>query len=112
MGRGERPRYSVRVERAILSCGRLGTFWTFDRLKQAKAKMGTWTANGAQFAWSIYSDAQTVYVDRRGNPMIHIAASTNSWAKAPGKVSCSSWAPSGKVCRNPELGTRFHPARA
>ena len=37
-----------------------------DRLKQAKAKMEHWIANGAQLAWLIDGDAQTVHVYRKG----------------------------------------------
>lgn len=40
-----------------------------DRLKQAKAKMEQWIANGAQLAWLIDGDAQTVYVYREGHPV-------------------------------------------
>jgi Uma2 family endonuclease len=40
-----------------------------DRLKQAKAKMEQWIANGAQLAWLIDGDAQTVYVYRKGHPV-------------------------------------------
>jgi len=40
-----------------------------DRLKQAKAKMEQWIANGAQLAWFIDGDAETVYVYRRGEPV-------------------------------------------
>jgi Uma2 family endonuclease len=39
-----------------------------DRLKQAKAKMDQWVANGAQLAWLIDGDAQTIYVYRKGGP--------------------------------------------
>ena len=39
-----------------------------DRLKQAKAKMEQWIANGAQLAWLIDGDAQAVYVYRKGHP--------------------------------------------
>ena len=43
-----------------------------DRLKQAKAKMEQWIANGAQLAWLIDGDAQTVYVYRTGHaPKAH-----------------------------------------
>ena len=38
-----------------------------DRLKQAKAKMEQWIGNGAQLAWLIDGDAQTVYVYRKGH---------------------------------------------
>lgn len=37
-----------------------------DDLKQAKAKMEQWIANGVQLAWLIDGDAQTVYVYRAG----------------------------------------------
>jgi len=40
-----------------------------DRMKQAKAKMEQWIANGAQLAWLIDGDAQTVYVYRKGHPV-------------------------------------------
>jgi Uma2 family endonuclease len=40
-----------------------------DRMKQAKAKMDQWIANGAQLAWLIDGDAQTVYVYRKGHPV-------------------------------------------
>jgi Uma2 family endonuclease len=40
-----------------------------DRLKQAKAKMEQWIANGAHLAWLIDGDAQTVYVYRKGHPV-------------------------------------------
>lgn len=40
-----------------------------DRLKQAKAKMEQWIANGAQLAWLIDGDAQTAYVYRKGRPI-------------------------------------------
>jgi Uma2 family endonuclease len=39
-----------------------------DRLKKAKEKMEQWIANGAQLAWLIDGDAQTVYVYRKGHP--------------------------------------------
>jgi Uma2 family endonuclease len=39
-----------------------------DRLKQAKAKMEQSIANGAQLAWLIDGDAETVYVYRKGHP--------------------------------------------
>ncbi len=43
-----------------------------DRLKKAKEKMEQWIANGAQLAWLIDGDAQTVYVYRKGHaPKIH-----------------------------------------
>ncbi len=43
-----------------------------DRLKKAKEKMEQWIANGAQLAWVIDGDAQTVYVYRKGHtPKIH-----------------------------------------
>jgi Uma2 family endonuclease len=38
-----------------------------DRLKKAKEKMEQWIANGAQLAWLIDGDAQTVYVYRKGH---------------------------------------------
>ena len=37
-----------------------------DDLKEAKDKMQTWIANGAQLAWLIDGDARTVYVYRIG----------------------------------------------
>ncbi len=37
-----------------------------DSLKQAKAKMQSWIANGVQLAWLIDGDARTVYVYRPG----------------------------------------------
>jgi Uma2 family endonuclease len=40
-----------------------------DRLKQAKAKMEQWIANGTQLAWLIDGDAQTVYVYRKHHPV-------------------------------------------
>jgi Uma2 family endonuclease len=40
-----------------------------DRLKQAKEKMEQWIANGAQLAWLIDGDAETVYVYRKGRPV-------------------------------------------
>lgn len=40
-----------------------------DRLKQAKAKMEQWIANGAQLAWLIDGDAETVYVYRKNHPV-------------------------------------------
>ena len=43
-----------------------------DRLKKAKEKMEQWIANGAQLAWLIDGDAQTVYVYRKGHaPKTH-----------------------------------------
>ena len=39
-----------------------------DRLKQAKAKMEQWIANGAELAWLIDGDAETVYVYRKRHP--------------------------------------------
>lgn len=39
-----------------------------DHLKKAKAKMEQWIKNGAQLAWLIDGDAQTVYVYRKGHP--------------------------------------------
>jgi Uma2 family endonuclease len=43
-----------------------------DRLKKAKEKMEQWIANGAQLAWLIDGDAQTVHVYRTGHaPKIH-----------------------------------------
>ena len=38
-----------------------------DRPKKAKEKMEQWIANGAQLAWLIDCDAQTVYVYRKGH---------------------------------------------
>lgn len=38
-----------------------------DRLKQAKARMEQWVANGAQLAWLIDGDAETVYVYHKGH---------------------------------------------
>jgi Uma2 family endonuclease len=40
-----------------------------DRLKNAKAKMQRWIANGVQLGWLIDGDAQTVYVYRKGRPV-------------------------------------------
>jgi Uma2 family endonuclease len=40
-----------------------------DRLKQAKEKMELWISNGAQLAWLIDGDAQTVYIFRRNRSM-------------------------------------------
>ena len=39
-----------------------------DRLKQAKAKMEAWIANGVQLGWLIDGDSETVYVYRPGRP--------------------------------------------
>ena len=39
-----------------------------DRLKQAKAKMELWSANGVQLGWLIDGDRETVYVYRKGRP--------------------------------------------
>jgi len=39
-----------------------------DNLKQAKAKMEVWVANGVDLAWLIDGDAETVYVYRKGRP--------------------------------------------
>ena len=52
-----------------------------DRLKQAKAKMEQWIANGAQLAWLIDGDAQTVYVYRKG----HAAKTHRGIAKLAGE---------------------------
>jgi len=38
-----------------------------DRLKKAKEKMEQWIKNGAQLAWLIDGDAQTIYVYRKGH---------------------------------------------
>ncbi len=40
-----------------------------DNLKEAKAKMELWIANGVQLAWLIDGDAETVYIYRKGQPM-------------------------------------------
>lgn len=40
-----------------------------DRPKRAKAKMEQWIANGAQLAWLIDGDAETVYVYRKRHPV-------------------------------------------
>jgi Uma2 family endonuclease len=40
-----------------------------DRLAKAKAKMEQWIANGAQLAWLIDADAQTVYVYQPSQPV-------------------------------------------
>lgn len=40
-----------------------------DRLKDARAKMEQWIANGAQLAWLIDGDAETVYVYRKNHAM-------------------------------------------
>jgi Uma2 family endonuclease len=40
-----------------------------DRLKQAKAKMEAWIANGAQLGWLIDGDSETVYVYRPSQPV-------------------------------------------
>jgi len=40
-----------------------------DNLKEAKAKMESWIANGVQLAWLIDGDAETVYVYRKGQPV-------------------------------------------
>ncbi len=40
-----------------------------DRLKDAKAKMEQWIANGAHLAWLIHGDAETVYVYRKNHAM-------------------------------------------
>jgi len=40
-----------------------------DRLKDAKAKMEQWIANGVQLAWLIDGDAETVYVYRKNHAM-------------------------------------------
>jgi len=39
-----------------------------DNLKDAKAKMEQWIANGVELAWLIDGDAETVYVYRKGRP--------------------------------------------
>jgi Uma2 family endonuclease len=52
-----------------------------DRLKQAKAKMEQWIRNGAQLAWLIDGDAQTVYVYRKG----HAAKAHRGIAKLAGE---------------------------
>jgi len=39
-----------------------------DNLKEAKAKMEQWIANGVELAWLIDGDAETVYVYRKGRP--------------------------------------------
>jgi Uma2 family endonuclease len=40
-----------------------------DRLKDAKAKMEQWIANGAHLGWLIDGDAETVYVYRKSHAM-------------------------------------------
>jgi Uma2 family endonuclease len=40
-----------------------------DRLNKTKAKMEQWIANGAQLAWLIDGDAQTVYVYQASQPV-------------------------------------------
>ena len=40
-----------------------------DRLSAAKAKMEQWIANGAQLAWLIDADRETVYVYEAGRPV-------------------------------------------
>jgi Uma2 family endonuclease len=40
-----------------------------DNLKEAKAKMELWIANGVELAWLIDGDAETVYVYRKGHPL-------------------------------------------
>src|SRR6266849_5225729 len=39
-----------------------------DNLKEAKAKMELWIANGVELAWLIDGDAETVHVYRKGQP--------------------------------------------
>ena len=39
-----------------------------DRMKEAKAKMELWIANGVELGWLIDGDAETVYIYRRGRP--------------------------------------------
>lgn len=39
-----------------------------DRLKEAKAKMELWMANGVELGWLIDGDAETVYIYRKGRP--------------------------------------------
>lgn len=39
-----------------------------DSLKDAKAKMELWIANGVELAWLIDGDARTVYIYRKGQP--------------------------------------------
>ncbi|MBV8841479.1 MAG: Uma2 family endonuclease [Bryobacterales bacterium] len=41
-----------------------------DSLKQAKAKMDQWIANGVELGWLIDGDAETVYVYRKGHRSI------------------------------------------
>ena len=40
-----------------------------DRIKDARAKMAGWITNGAQLAWLIDGDAETVYVYRKNHAM-------------------------------------------
>jgi len=40
-----------------------------DRLKASKAKMERWIANGAQLAWLIDGDAETVYIYEKDKPV-------------------------------------------
>ena len=39
-----------------------------DSLREAKAKMELWIANGVKLGWLIDGDAETVYVYRKGHP--------------------------------------------
>jgi Uma2 family endonuclease len=39
-----------------------------ENVKEAKAKMERWIANGVELAWLIDGDAETVYVYRKGHP--------------------------------------------
>jgi Uma2 family endonuclease len=43
---------------------------TSDRLKDAKAKMVDWVANGVQVGWLIDGDRETVYIYRKGRPEV------------------------------------------
>ena len=40
-----------------------------DNLKEAKAKMERWIANGVELGWLIDGDAETVHVYRQGRPL-------------------------------------------
>jgi Uma2 family endonuclease len=66
-----------------------------DRFKRAPATMERWIANGAQLAWLIDSDKQTVYVYQKDQP-VETRRAFSSWqARARSKASLFTCAASG-----------------
>ena len=56
-----------------------------DHLKQAKAKMEQWISNGVELGWLIDGDARTLYIYRRGHPVITRRRSSTLSGEGPVK---------------------------